>query len=705
MSGEQNSAVDGDGEWGWDVQIEAEADENSNPPEATIETRSRSNTMKSEDSPAAAGAPKRTNSFKTYDPKHAVAVGNASLAGALKSSPSFQELENAIGATLAMSLNDADQTQTYVDLQRQQNLKYGIMSQKNNPRQYRQPANAQIRPNNRLRPRTASEMEYSAINARTELGSFVNEPESRAIIIFHSPQLSPSAVRNSCQMFGLLYYLRPEFHVKGVTFIGYYDLRSAINAFNSLADELGIHDPSVSVHYSVMLHSSNNCDEYRLVVRNLSPAATESDVQVVLSRYGTLRYVHKRYEENPNGDRSRTEFLAEYYSIQDARIAMSELCSATSTQSWGPDVSLVFASLEADKQAACQQLLSVLAGWRTEMTHFGDVQQQALPMRPQYPMAGYGMDVSMLVGGYTHPVQYGHTSRHGTGTMLQYVQPNIIMGRSGVPIVTSPQILSHSPTYGAPVVFATPAQQQYLTHSLSHSLRPVHDTVDWDGHNVWDGHYTHGGRGSDQGTYTERPPHHNGGHNITTQVRRQRQSGAVDSDFVLNIERVTAGTDIRTTLMIRNIPNKYTQAMLLKEINVHHEGTYDFYYLPIDFKNRCNVGYAFINFMDPLSIVAFYRDFNAKRWLNFNSEKVCALSYARIQGKAAMVGRFQNSSLLEKDSEYRPLLFHSSGPDKGKPEHFPLASQRPNDWSEEEHHGAGGDHYGEDDKAGGRGDR
>jgi RNA recognition motif 2 len=115
--------------------------------------------------------------------------------------------------------------------------------------------------------------------------------------------------------------------------------------------------------------------------------------------------------------------------------------------------------------------------------------------------------------------------------------------------------------------------------------------------------------------------------------------------------------------------------MLLEEINVSHEGTYDFFYLPIDFKNKCNVGYCFINFLDPKHIVAFVKDFNGLRWKSFNSEKVCAITFARIQGKSSMVSRFQNSSLLEKDDEYRPLLFFSSGPDRGKPEPFPSSSR------------------------------
>ncbi|OQR95965.1 hypothetical protein THRCLA_07431 [Thraustotheca clavata] len=146
-------------------------------------------------------------------------------------------------------------------------------------------------------------------------------------------------------------------------------------------------------------------------------------------------------------------------------------------------------------------------------------------------------------------------------------------------------------------------------------------------------------------------------------------------EFSLGLDRVYSGQDKRTTLMIRNIPNKYTQSMLLAEINNKHHGTYDFFYLPIDFKNKCNMGYAFINFMSCDAIGPFYVTFNGQRWPNFNSDKVCAISYARLQGKAAMIARFQNSSLLDKHESYRPLVFKSTGPNKGTMEPFPTGKQ------------------------------
>lgn len=63
--------------------------------------------------------------------------------------------------------------------------------------------------------------------------------------------------------------------------------------------------------------------------------------------------------------------------------------------------------------------------------------------------------------------------------------------------------------------------------------------------------------------------------------------------------RIEAGLDMRTTCMFRNIPNKFSQRMLIDFLNETHMQMYDFVYLRMDFKNRCNVGYAFINFVEP----------------------------------------------------------------------------------------------------------
>ncbi|XP_068667367.1 protein MEI2-like 4 isoform X3 [Aristolochia californica] len=142
--------------------------------------------------------------------------------------------------------------------------------------------------------------------------------------------------------------------------------------------------------------------------------------------------------------------------------------------------------------------------------------------------------------------------------------------------------------------------------------------------------------------------------------------------YELDIDRIVRGEDTRTTLMIKNIPNKYTSKMLLAAIDEHHRGTYDFIYLPIDFKNKCNVGYAFINMIDPVQIVPFYQAFNGKKWEKFNSEKVASLAYARIQGKTALIAHFQNSSLMNEDKRCRPILFHSDGPNVGDQEPFPI---------------------------------
>lgn len=160
-------------------------------------------------------------------------------------------------------------------------------------------------------------------------------------------------------------------------------------------------------------------------------------------------------------------------------------------------------------------------------------------------------------------------------------------------------------------------------------------------------------------------------------TRNRRNDGAsnqVDNkkQYELDLDRIMRGEDNRTTLMIKNIPNKYTSKMLLAAIDEQHRGTYNFIYLPIDFKNKCNVGYAFINMTEPVQIIPFYKAFNGKKWEKFNSEKVASLAYARIQGKAALIAHFQNSSLMNEDKRCRPILFNTEGPNAGDQVPFPM---------------------------------
>ncbi|XP_052184057.1 protein MEI2-like 4 isoform X2 [Diospyros lotus] len=180
--------------------------------------------------------------------------------------------------------------------------------------------------------------------------------------------------------------------------------------------------------------------------------------------------------------------------------------------------------------------------------------------------------------------------------------------------------------------------------------------------------------------------------------RRNQHSANQQTDkkqFELDIHRILRGEDSRTTLMIKNIPNKYTSKMLLATIDEHCRGSYDFIYLPIDFKNKCNVGYAFINLIDHLQIIPFHKAFSGKKWEKFNSEKVTALAYARIQGKAALIAHFQNSSLMNEDKRCRPILFSTGGPNAGQQEPFPIptnirskASKAQNDFNENRQQGS-----------------
>jgi hypothetical protein len=123
-----------------------------------------------------------------------------------------------------------------------------------------------------------------------------------------------------------------------------------------------------------------------------------------------------------------------------------------------------------------------------------------------------------------------------------------------------------------------------------------------------------------------------------------------------------------TTVMLRNIPNKYTREMLVKQLSIEFLGEFDFMYLPIDFKNKCNVGYCFINFRSVEACSRFETQFhgvNVRTCLpGLNSRKVAEVTPARVQGCSENVSRLRNSPVmnqLQEHPEWMPLIFKADG--------------------------------------------
>lgn len=123
-----------------------------------------------------------------------------------------------------------------------------------------------------------------------------------------------------------------------------------------------------------------------------------------------------------------------------------------------------------------------------------------------------------------------------------------------------------------------------------------------------------------------------------------------------------------TTVMLRNIPNRYLREMLINRLDKGYEGLYDFVYLPIDFSSRCNVGYAFINFRTPAGAQRFMQEFHGAKTKQclpgFGSAKVAEVSFARVQGREQNMENLRDEKFIEKlldRPDWQPLFLDDAG--------------------------------------------
>eukprot|EP00929_Paragymnodinium_shiwhaense_P095516 TRINITY_DN566_c0_g2_i1.p1 TRINITY_DN566_c0_g2~~TRINITY_DN566_c0_g2_i1.p1 ORF type:complete len:423 (-),score=120.42 TRINITY_DN566_c0_g2_i1:485-1606(-) len=117
-----------------------------------------------------------------------------------------------------------------------------------------------------------------------------------------------------------------------------------------------------------------------------------------------------------------------------------------------------------------------------------------------------------------------------------------------------------------------------------------------------------------------------------------------------------------TTVMLRNIPNRYTAEELLAEvISKGFEGQFDFFYLPIDFTTKRNRGYSFINFNAVDVAKRFMSTFHDQRLTRYSTQKILEVSPALTQGFQANIVQF-----VRKDAQriqnpwFRPMIFKTT---------------------------------------------
>jgi len=119
--------------------------------------------------------------------------------------------------------------------------------------------------------------------------------------------------------------------------------------------------------------------------------------------------------------------------------------------------------------------------------------------------------------------------------------------------------------------------------------------------------------------------------------------------------------DEQTTLILKNIPSSCTTAMLVDMLNSEgFKGSYDFVYVPTDFRSLSAFGYGFVNLVsygDAVRMMQSLDGYGGWASTGISSMEVCWSM--RHQGLDLQVKRFQNSPVMHPSvpDEIKPMIF------------------------------------------------
>jgi hypothetical protein len=124
-----------------------------------------------------------------------------------------------------------------------------------------------------------------------------------------------------------------------------------------------------------------------------------------------------------------------------------------------------------------------------------------------------------------------------------------------------------------------------------------------------------------------------------------------------SFEAASVSDSIGSTVIMRNIPNRFSQAMLAAVLDKHgFFGMYDLIYVPVDFATGVSFGYAFVNLISAEEAERLMASFDGFKW-GGASKKVCGVTLCD-----------DNESPSERVERYRNMpVMHSSVPESFKP--------------------------------------
>ena len=142
-------------------------------------------------------------------------------------------------------------------------------------------------------------------------------------------------------------------------------------------------------------------------------------------------------------------------------------------------------------------------------------------------------------------------------------------------------------------------------------------------------------------------------YNISFQSQNASENNSINeksTQLIVDIKKIIFLEDKRTSIMIKNIPNKFTGELLLNIINQNFQNAYNIFILPTDNNKYKNYGYAFINFVSSYFIPYFYSLFDGKMWSKTNSKKICEITYSKIQGRKNLMSHYPGKIVYHNEN-------------------------------------------------------